>query len=61
MLSEIQYQMNSSQNAVNIVGDIEYFGCGCYTVVDLETGQGKVHYVCEKHRAISWHIVESQR
>jgi hypothetical protein len=53
--------MTSSQNAINIVGDIEYFGCGCYTVVDLKTGQGKVHYVCDKHRAVSWHIIQSER
>ena len=46
---------------MHIEGDIEYFGCGCYTVVDLMTGEGKVRYLCDKHRTTAWHNVEKGR
>ncbi len=53
--------MTSSQNAMRLIGDVEYFGCGCYTVVDVETGEGRIHYVCDRHRALAWHVMKDAR
>ncbi len=40
----------ASQNSLDIVGDVEYFGCGCESLIDLESGEAKAQYLCVRHR-----------
>ena len=40
----------ASQNSLDIVGDVEYFGCGCESLVDLKSGEAKAQYLCVRHR-----------
>ncbi|MBI2648366.1 MAG: hypothetical protein HYY68_05470 [Thaumarchaeota archaeon] len=40
----------ASQNSLDIVGDVEYFGCGCEALVDLKSGEARTQYLCVRHR-----------
>ncbi len=50
-----------SQNSIDILGDVECFGCGCQSLVDPETGVALVHYFCEKHLRISYTVRKQLR
>jgi hypothetical protein len=39
-----------ASNSVDILGDVEYFGCGCESQVDVKTGRPKLEFKCRKHR-----------
>ncbi len=50
-----------SQNSIDILGDIECFGCGCQSLVDPETGDAVIQYFCQKHRAMSYTVRKQLR
>jgi len=50
-----------SQNSIDILGDVECFGCGCQSLVNPHTGDAKVQYFCEKHRRLSYLTMKQLR
>lgn len=50
-----------SQNSLDIYGDMEYFGCGCESLVDLRSGQTLIQVLCDRHRALPRRMVEQMR
>ncbi len=50
-----------SQNLVDIFGDMECFGCGCQCLVDPQTGEGIVQYLCERHRQLPYYMIRQMK
>jgi hypothetical protein len=51
----------TASNSVDIMGDVEHFGCGCESLVDVKSGADKLQYKCRRHRLLSADIVEEMK
>ena len=50
-----------SQNAIDIFGDMECYGCGCQSLVDPQTGECIIQYFCERHRLLPLSVMRQLR